>query len=146
MAPQNEMNKSLLVDIFSRPGEYVHGEFDDSDKTSLQGVVWMPNKAWLYGHAACAAQLFPIGLAQIVVGSIVIKYDSLKGSSGHSCGACTVVSGVFGMVCAVMSYLIWKMFEPIRTPNGKFKSQAPKVSVQEQSFSQDPRRYYVCID
>jgi hypothetical protein len=140
MAPQSEIKNSLLVDVFSRPGEYVHGDFEDSDVTSLQGIVWMPNKSWLYGQAACAAQLLPIGMGQIIVGSIVIKYDSLRGSSGNSCGACTVVSGLLAIVCAIMSYLIWKMFEPIKLPNGKLRSQAPTVSVLEQSFSRDPRR------
>ena len=79
MSRGSDMRNSLLVNPQDKPGEYVHENFNDDGITNVQGLVWMPNKVWLLGHVACAAQLVPVGIAQIVVGSIVMKYDSLKG-------------------------------------------------------------------
>mmetsp|Transcript_11661 Transcript_11661/g.15009 ORF Transcript_11661/g.15009 Transcript_11661/m.15009 type:complete len:320 (-) Transcript_11661:148-1107(-) len=145
MPSQREMQKSLLVDPLDKPGEYVHQDFNTDSVTSVQGLVWMPNKTWILGHIACAAPLLPVGIAQIIVGSIVMKYDSLKGTSGRTCGSFTLVSGILAIICAVISYLIWNMFIAKKGRNGKLLAIAPKVSKIEQSVTYDPRRWSLML-
>lgn len=138
--PGGGLKSGLLQDDFlSTPGEYTHTSFEQSDTTSIQGLVWMPNSFWLLAHVACAMQLFAVGVAQFVVGLVVVNYTG-DVNGGH-CGAVTSAAAIFTVVAGICSLNVWRLFQPKRDITGKAKAVAPAVSAVEQTACRDPRRH-----
>jgi hypothetical protein len=59
---------------FQRPGDYRHADFHDAPITSIQGLVYMPNRVWHTAHMAAASFLCFLGLAQLIVGGVVLRF------------------------------------------------------------------------
>jgi hypothetical protein len=101
----------------------------------------MPTECFLLSHIACATQLFAVGVAQFIVGMIVLDLDNVRGSGGHECGAITVGAAVFAIVAGVCSVNVWRLFQPRADITGKVKPVAPEISKVEQTYASDPRRH-----
>ena len=140
-------SRSMRVDLLSSdfadaPADYTHESFESTDITKIQGLVYMPRPPWLYGQLTCAVLLVCLAFGQLFVGLIVMNYDSLRGESGHTCGATTVASSVLSFATAGFSVLIWRLFQPRPDPRtGKRRNVAPDISKAELSACGDPRRW-----
>jgi len=131
--------------VLERPGDYTHENFETSNITSVQGLVWMPHDCWTLAHLALACTMAALGVSQLFVGSVVLSYDTLTDSDSEDCGANSVAASLFVLLGAACSAFIWKVFQAKRDLQGKVRAVPPEISRIEQSFFHDPRRWSMVV-
>ena len=80
--PVNDLHNNLLGDDSDilQPGIYSFEGFDNHASPDIQGLVWMPKSSWIWAHVILAPIISFIALAQLIVGLLVINYDSIDGN------------------------------------------------------------------
>eukprot|EP00614_Pseudopedinella_elastica_P003073 CAMPEP_0172585014 /NCGR_PEP_ID=MMETSP1068-20121228/4511_1 /TAXON_ID=35684 /ORGANISM="Pseudopedinella elastica, Strain CCMP716" /LENGTH=255 /DNA_ID=CAMNT_0013379345 /DNA_START=159 /DNA_END=923 /DNA_ORIENTATION=+ len=121
------------------------GRVSPDDWADDHGVVFVPKQAWLLAQLTCAASLSIAGVAQLIVGLIILNFDTLTGDSGHTCGATTVAASVTALATALLSALIWKMIRPSRRAKDGIIPTARAISRFETSWASDPRRWSLAL-